>query len=197
MLSRHPDPTTPPALPVAAPSRLPGGYYAFGAASFIPLLGVVIGIIAIVLGLSSRKFGGRLLALLGAGGIAFSVVLYGSLFYFGFVQRGGIYDGLRAQMAQSTINELVPQVEFYRLQHGSYPPSLNALRKGATGQSMLMTFDPSTPIPRPFHYERVGDDHYYLFGLGPDGKPFTADDLQPTVSVGSNSRIGWLKPRPR
>ena len=197
MLSPHTASTSPPALPIAARSRLPGGYYAFGAASFIPLLGVVIGIIAIVLGLSSRKVGGRLLALLGASGIAFSVVLYGGLFYFGFVQRGGVYDGLRAQMAQSTINALVPQVEFYRLQHGSYPPSLNAMRKGSTGQSMLITFDPSTPMPRPFYYERVGDNHYYLFGLGPDGKPFTADDLQPTVSVGSDSRIGWLKPRPR
>ena len=193
MLSRHPDPTTPPALPVAARSRLPGGYYAFGAASFIPLLGVVIGIIAIVLGLSSRKVGGRLLALLGASGIAFSVVLYGGLFYFGFVQRGGVYDGLRAQMAQSTINALVPQVEFYRLQHGGYPPSLNALRKASSAQQMLMTFDPSSLMPRPFHYERVGNDHYYLFGLGPDGKPFTADDLLPTLDVPPGSRIGLLK----
>lgn len=189
--------TVPPALPAAPRERLPGGYYAFGAASFVPLLGVIVGIIAIAIGLGSRKTGGRLLALLGAGGIAFSVLLYGSLFYFGFVQRGGVYDGLRAQMAQSTINALVPQIEFYRLQHGSYPPSLDALRKASPGQQMLPTFDPSTPLPRPFHYQRVGDDHYYLFGLGPDGKPFTADDLQPTVDVSKGSRVGWLKPPPR
>lgn len=183
----------PPALPAAPRPPLPGGYYAFGCASFVPLLGIFVGVIAIAIGLSSRKKGGRVLALLGAGGIAFSVLLYGSLFYFGFVQRGGVYDGLRAQMAQSTINALVPQIEFYRLQHGTYPPSLDALRKASSRQSVLMTFDPSTAIPRPFYYERIGNDHYYLRGVGPDGKPFTADDLVPNVDVPDGSRIGLLK----
>jgi hypothetical protein len=183
----------PPALPPATRSSLPGGYYVFGCAAFVPLLGVVIGIIAIAIGLGSGKKGGKVLALLGAGGIAFSVVLYGSLFYLGFVQRGGIYDGLRAQMAQSTIDQLVPQIEFYRLQHGTYPPSLDALRKASSGQSMLIIFDPSSLVPRPFHYELIGTDHYYLRGVGPDGKPFTADDLIPDVDVIANGRVGLLK----
>ncbi|WP_426689810.1 type II secretion system protein GspG [Rhodanobacter ginsengiterrae] len=183
----------PPELPAASRPSLPGGYYAFGCASFIPLLGVVIGIIAIIIGMTSRKKGGRVLALIGVGGMAFSVILYGSLFYFGFVQRGGVYDGLRAQLAHSTIDALVPQVEFYRLQHGVYPPSLDALRKASAGQAMPMTTDPSTTIPRPFYYERVGDDHYYLRGVGPDGKAFTADDLVPDVAVPDGSRIGLLK----
>lgn len=187
----------PPALPAVARQRLPGGYYAFGAASFIPLLGVVVGIIAIVIGMSSKKAGGRLLALLGLCGIAFTFIVYGSLFYFGFVQRGGIYDGLRTQMAQSTIDALVPQIEFYRLQHGSYPASLDALRKSSPGQGMLMTFDPSSITPRPFYYERVGDDHYYLRGVGPDGKAFTADDLLPDVQVPPDSHIGLLKEKIR
>jgi len=185
--------SAPPALPAIARPPLPGGYYAFGCASFVPLLGIFVGAIAIAIGLSSRKKGGKVLALLGAGGIAFSVILYGSLFYFGFMQRGGVYDGLRAQMAQSTINALVPQIEFYRLQHGTYPPSLDALRKASSAQSMLMTFDPSSLIPRPFYYERIGDDHYYLRGVGPDGKVFTGDDLVPNVDVPDGSRIGLLK----
>jgi hypothetical protein len=87
---------TPPALPATQRPPLPGGYYAFGCASFVPLLGIFVGVTAIVIGLTSRKKGGKVLALLGAGGIAFSVILYGSLFYFGFAQRGGVYDGLRA-----------------------------------------------------------------------------------------------------
>ena len=186
----------PPALPAVTRPNLPGGYYAFGCASFIPLLGVVIGIIAIIVGMTTRKKGGRLLALIGLGGIAFSVILYGSLFYFGFVQRGGIYDDLRATMAHSTINALVPQIEFYRMQHGDYPPSLEALNRATGGQSLLMTTDTSTVIPRPFYYERVGDDHYYLRGVGLDGKAFTADDLVPDVAVPAGSRIGLLKLAP-
>ena len=185
--------STPPALPATTQPPLPGGYYAFGCASFVPLLGIFVGAIAIAIGLTSRKKGGKVLALLGAGGIAFSVILYGSLFYFGFMQRGGVYDGLRAQMAQSTIDALVPQIEFYRLQHGTYPPSLDALRRASSAQSMLMTYDPSSFMPRPFYYQRIGDDHYYLRGVGPDGKVFTADDLVPDVDVPDGSRIGLLK----
>lgn len=186
---------SPPALPASARPPLPGGYYAFGCASFVPLLGVIVGIIAMAVGLTSRRKGGRVLALLGAGGIAFSVLLYGGLFYFGFVQRGGVYDGLRAQLAQSTINALVPQIEFYRMEHGAYPASLQDLRRDAHGQALVMGFDPSSLVPRPFYYERVGRDHYYLRGVGPDGKPFTADDLVPSVAVPPGSGIGLLKQR--
>ena len=192
------DPTrdgVPPALPAAARPPLPGGYYAFGCASFVPLLGVIVGIIAIAIGMTSRRKGGRLLALLGAGGIAFSVLLYGGLFYFGFVQRGGVYDGLRAQLAQSTLDGLVPQIEFYRMEHGTYPASLQDLRRAAHGQSLVMIFDPSSIMPRPFYYQRVGTDHYYLRGVGPDGKPFTADDLVPSVDVPPGRGIGLLKQR--
>jgi hypothetical protein len=179
----------PPALP---PQRLDGGNYVIGGLAFIPAFGIVFGIAAIVIGLTSRKVGGKLLAGLGAAGILFTVVLYGSLFYFGFVQRGGIYDGLRAQLAQTTINELVPQIEFYRLQHGSYPASLAALAKAAPKQGLLITFDPSSVAPRPFYYEKVGEDHYYLRGVGPDEQVFTADDILPGIELTTGSKVGLL-----
>ena len=60
-------------------------------------------------------------------------------------------------------------------------------------------FDPSgAPFsgqPRYFFYERVGDDHYYLRGLGPDGKPFTADDIVPQIPSAAGSKLGLLVQR--
>ncbi|MCP1375821.1 hypothetical protein [Dyella lutea] len=168
-------------------------------ASFIPLLGVPVGLAAILVGLASRRPGGRRVAWIGAAGIAFSVLLYGGLFYFGFVQRGGVYDHLRARLAQAELNDLVPRIEFYRLQHGRYPEDLDALRGEGGGLNPVMIMDPSTVSPRAFFYRRVGDRHYYLRGLGPDGEPFTADDLVPTLAPTSGSNIGLLldPPRPR
>ncbi|RYG97371.1 MAG: hypothetical protein EON58_09920 [Alphaproteobacteria bacterium] len=46
-----------------------------GGMSYIPLLGVPFGIIAIIWGLVTKKLGGKRLAAIGAGGIAVTVVL--------------------------------------------------------------------------------------------------------------------------
>jgi len=46
--------------------------------------------------------------------------------------------------------------------------------------------------PRYFYYERVGTDHYYLRGVGPDGRPFTADDILPQVQLTPGSKLGLL-----
>src|ERR1700723_28318 len=87
--------------------------YIIGGLSFIPMIGVPFGIAAIVWGIVSGKAGRLKVALLGASGIVVSVVLYGGLFYLGFVQRGGVYDGLRDQMARNELYQLVETVEFY------------------------------------------------------------------------------------
>ena len=173
--------------------------YVIGGLSFIPLIGVLFGIVSIVWGLVTNKQGGKRLAAIGAGGIAFTFVLYGSLFYFGFEQRGGVYDEIRARLAQSSINELVPQIEFYKMQNGKYPESLKVLQESLPKGSFISVYDPRVvkfgEEPKYFFYERVGDDHYYLRGLGPDGKPFTADDIVPQISPASAGKVGLLLER--
>jgi len=170
--------------------------YVIGRLSFIPLMGVLFGITAIIWGLGTLKLGGKRLAAIGAGGIAFTFMLYGALFYFGFQQRGGVYDDLRSKLAQSSINSLVPAIEFYKLQNGKYPESLEVLQKSLPNDSMVFVFDPTVTgfdsKPRYFFYERVGDEHYYLRGLGADGQPFTSDDVLPQISAAPDSKIGLL-----
>jgi len=170
--------------------------YAIGGASFIPGIGVIFGVIAITWGLVTKKLGGKKLAIIGACGIGLTVVLYGSLFYFGFVQRGGIYDELRAQLSKSTITSVVQAIEFYKTQNGHYPESLEILSNSLPENSMVFFFDP-THIqmggePRYYYYELKDQSHYYLLGVGLDEKPFTSDDILPTVEVKPNSGIGLL-----
>lgn len=116
------EPTSqPPAVPQ---SQKPLGClpYAIGGVSFIPLLGVLFGIIAVVWGIARRAWA---LVALGACGIVFTIIVYGALFYFGMFQRGGMYDKLRSQLAVTMLNSAVKEIEFYKLQHGHYPASLS------------------------------------------------------------------------
>jgi hypothetical protein len=177
-------------------TRLGALPYVIGGLSFIPLVGIPFGLAAVIWGLATKKSGGGLLALIGSGGIAFTVLLYGGLFYFGIMQRGGIYDDLRRQMAQSQLNSLVPAIEFYKVGRGVYPESLKHLQDSLPKDSMVFVFDAADfkawSPPRYFYYERVGTDHYYLRGVGPDGLPFTADDVVPQVDPAIAGKIGLL-----
>lgn len=170
--------------------------YVIGGMSFIPLIGVLFGLVAIVWGLVTKKTGGKKLALIGGGGIAFTVVLYSSLFYFGFVQRGGVYDDLRTQLSKSTITSLVQAIEFYKTQNGEYPDSLETLSKSLPENSMVFVFDPTNVQmggePHYYHYELKDPSHYYLLGVGPDEKPYTSDDVLPNIVVKPNSGIGLI-----
>jgi hypothetical protein len=162
--------------------------YVFGGISFIPLCGVPFGIVSIIWGLLSKKRGGKTLAVVGSLGIAFTVILYSSLFYFGFVQRGGVYDSLRVQMAEQNLSSLVQAIEFYKLQNGAYPPVLSDLVKSQSQGQPVMIIDPTTMVgnsqPREFYYELTKDGSgYYLLGIGVDGTPFTSDDLLPKIEA--------------
>ena len=171
--------------------------FVVGGMSFIPLLGVVFGLIALVWGLVSAKRGGKLLAAMGAAGIAFTVLLYSALFYFGFAQRGGVYDDLRGQMAQNNLDSLVSTIESYQVQHGQYPASLAALQDTLPQERSIILFDPLTSAisgqPEYFFYQRVGERQYHLRSLGADDKPFTDDDIVPHMPAQNGGNSGLLR----
>ena len=172
--------------------------FVFSGMSFIPLIGVLFGLFAIARGLITKRDGGKKLALVGGAGIGFNILIYGALFYFGFVQRGGIYDDLRTKMAQSNLNALVQSVEFYKIQYGEYPDSLEMLKSSLSKDSSQVIFviDPRALMSgRYFYYQKVGSNHYYLRGVGPDGSPFSPGALIPQTPGGAAS-IGLLTTPP-
>jgi len=170
--------------------------YVIGGLSYIPLIGIVFGVVAIICGLVTKKSGGRRLAAIGAGGIAFTIIVYGALFYVGFAQRGGFYDGLRSKLAASMLTLLVNDVEAYKLQTGRYPDSLETLQPSLPKNSPVTVFDPTDvqagAKSRYFYYEIVDASHYYLLSVGPDGQPFTQDDILPNVEVKPGSKLGLV-----
>lgn len=172
--------------------------FVLGGMSFMPLIGLPFGFIAILWGVFTRKAGGGKLAIVGACGIATTIVLYSSLFFFGFVQRGGIYDDLRVKLSETTLTSTVQAIEFYRVQHGQYPVSLEVLQQSLPPGSMVFVIDPTNVDAgrsRYYHYELIDGEHYYLLGVGPDGQPFTDDDVLPDIELIPGSAAGLLVKR--
>jgi len=95
-----------------------------------------------------------------------------------------------------TITSLVQAIEFYKVQNGQYPESLEELRKSLPENSMVFIFDPTDAQiggePRYYHYELQDESHYYLLGVGPDEKPYTSDDVLPNIEVKEDGGIGLL-----
>lgn len=170
--------------------------YIVSGLSFIPLIGVFAGLIVILFG-AIGKYKNKILIIIGACGILFSIILYSSLFYFGFKHRGGTFDDLTVQMADHQLTDIVKEIEYYKIQYDVYPDSLNRLD---TKNSFVFINDPilqkiDMKNKNPLYYYQVSDSGYYLFSVGFDGKPFTNDDILPKISCNEASRIGILKCR--
>lgn len=187
----------------ATNSRRPLGAFPFVLAglSFIPLVGVFFGLISIGWGIVTHRAGGGKLALIGAGGIGFSVLVYGGLFYFGFEQRGGLYDHLRTTLAQTNLNSLVKSIEYYRITNGEYPDTLDELKQSLPKDSIEAAFliDPRLTVIKGgtqyFYYKKADANHYYLRGVGSDGGPFSPGALVPQVPKGG-AGVGLLTTPP-
>lgn len=146
-------------------------------------------------GLATKKTGGGALALVGAGGIALSVIGYAALIHFVADQRGSVDEPARVLRARHTITALTYAIEFYKTQTGQYPLNLDVLGYSMPPEQSLIIIDPmiaQTATSRLFHYELVDAKHYVLLGAGADGQLFTNDDILPDVAIKPDSEIGLV-----
>lgn len=168
--------------------------------SFIPLIGVLFGIICIAIALFSRKSNSKLLAILGGCGILVTVVLYGVILPYSLsLFEEGEFSELFEPHAKSTMTSMVRHIEYYKLQNSRYPNNLEDLRSSLKKGEMVFTFDVSGPLkmgekPRDFYYKVIRDGkNYLLFSVGSDGIPFTEDDIYPLLDPNKDKATGWLK----
>ena len=156
--------------------------YAICFLSFIPLIGVILGIISIILGFLKKS---RLLIIVGFLGITSTVVLYGS-FYWDF-KSDSSYDNWNV-FTENNLNKTFIYIEFYKTQNGEYPDSLGCLRQY---DDFLQLTD--TPNFIDFYYQKLSDSSYFFFGVGKDKNTFTEDDLYPTLSEDNLKQNGLIK----
>lgn len=144
--------------------------WVFGGLSFIPLIGVLFGIIAIVFG-ATKKTKGQIF--LGIAGILFSVILYGGLFYFGLIAKTGPWANLRIQLTSQIINTDAGQISLYKNEHGTLPTKLSDL--GTPSPTNLFYIE--DPWGTEILYTPKNNGAFELRSAGPDKIMNTNDDV--------------------
>jgi hypothetical protein len=173
--------------------------YILGAGSFIPVIGVLLGLVSIILGSIKFKVGGWKLILMGVFGIFFTVALFGAVFvhYKDKMNGGEVFTDL----ARKNLRQDVMALEFFKQVHGNYPQKLDELTPKTPGQYKhdVDVYDCSAGLGavaklQTYQYELMPDGlTYHLFGVGKDGKPDTSDDVFPEVSADETAHIGYRK----
>lgn len=162
--------------------------YWMGYLCFIPLIGAFVGIVLVFNGIF--KYKNKWLTIMGIGGIIFTVAIYSTLFLWG--NSTGARKGFEP-FAQSDLNILFKEIEFYKLQHGSYPDSLKQLLTKndflSINDPVQISFDKTGNTL--FNYRKIGNK-YYLFSSGIDGIPNTADDIYPQMSTSDTAKFGLI-----
>ncbi|HTA75951.1 MAG TPA: hypothetical protein VK791_02200 [bacterium] len=182
----------------ASKEKISTGEYVIGFCSFVPVIGVLLGLVSIVLGALRFKAGGWKLIALGLGGIFFTTAIYAG-FYFTVFNSDKKNKGY-ALISKQYLKQTMMAVEYYKLVHGQYPEHLEDMSdKKDPFSRMNCIYDisggmSSTLKMKPFFYELTPDkQHYYLLGVGPDEQPFTADDINPELDTDELAHVGYVK----
>lgn len=156
--------------------------YLMGLLGFIPVLGCIIGIALILYGIF--KYKDRLLVLIGIGGVCVTIAFWS---FFNYADKNNVFKEGFVTMDKSTLNSLVTEIEFYKLQRGNYPDSLKQLQ---VNNKLIQLFDPllSGEKNNTFNYSLIGKG-YTVFSSGVDRIPGTKDDIYPTLEI-DTSKIG-------
>lgn len=98
------------------------------------------------------------------------------------MQKGGVYDELRIQMAKSQLTSAVQAIEFYKTQNGQYAVSLETLQASLPENSVVFLHDAAQVSiqPKLYYYKLINDSSYHIRSYGRDGIINTEDDILPS-----------------
>jgi len=176
-------------VPVKAPLTFKPGYLV-GILCLIPLIGAFAGLVLLILGIVHYK--DKVFIIIGSIGILITVAIYGSLFVF--VQNSGLMEESLTNITQIELNDLVKNIEFYKLQNGSYPDSLQQVESKGSFTSINDPMQASKGNKKFVNYQyQLKGNKYLLFSVGKDGIANTADDIYPNLSNADTSKLGFIR----
>jgi hypothetical protein len=164
--------------------------YNRGWLGLIPLIGGFVGLGLILLGI--LKYKDKKLVIIGAAALLFTVGIYSSMNYY-FKHSHSFRENFSV-FCQPELNELIKSIEFYKIDTGSYPDSLDELRKSS---NWVMIEDPiaqsRSDNKKQFYYKKV-NSKYILFSSGIDRIPYNTDDIFPSDKFFDSTKTGLIKP---
>lgn len=132
-------------------------------------------------------------AFVAAGGALLNIV--GFVAFTLFVSKDSdIYSQARTLAVQNDLLTLVREIETFREENGTYPPSLSALQQRPAILRTINIYDQTAGVlkPRIYSYEPSADGRTYdLYSVGSDGEAGTPDDLRPVLPDSLAARAGY------
>jgi hypothetical protein len=164
--------------------------YSRGWLGLIPLIGGFVGLWLIVLGI--LKYKNRKLIIIGTAALLFTVIVYSSMAYYFEYSRSFRKDF--SVFCQPQLNELIKSIEFYKIENGHYPDSLDELRRSS---DQVRIDDPiaqtGSDNKSQFYYKHI-HGKYILFSSGIDRIPYNNDDIFPSSNLFDSTKTGLIKP---
>ena len=108
------------------------GVFVLAGLSFIPLIGVLPGIICIIIALIGRKSNSKLLGGLGIAGISITVILYG--YVLPNLTKNKNFEPLTKRI----VTNLIKDIEYFKIQNNRYPKNLEELNKNPKKGKFMM-----------------------------------------------------------
>jgi hypothetical protein len=130
----------------------------------------LFGVIAVIIGIVKRN---KIAAILGSSGILFTVILYGGLYYFGFVAKSGPYAELKIQLVGQLFEMNAGKVSLYERDNGELPARLSDLGEPSPDNQYFAVDPWGTEI----QYNPKADGTFEFISAGPDRSFDTADDI--------------------
>jgi hypothetical protein len=149
--------------------------YRLGFAGLFPNLGLITGGILLFHGFKRKDTKMKI--------IGFASILFTPLFWF-ILENTDLQKKQLIELTTYQLDEVVKDLEFYKIKKGQYPDSLSQLKpqnKFFSDQEIFGTeFSFKKSKPARFYYKRVEND-YVLKSLGPDLILNTNDDIYPEL----------------